>query len=235
MSLEGQVDADFSRARRKAILRRAMAHLRRDPTFERLPCFEETRRRLGAVGGVHRGLRVVRSNVVVGSVGRCSEFDEAFLPARASTEKRWKRIDRAFHRAEEFPPVSLYKLGDAYFVLDGNHRVSVYRYHGVEWIDAEVTEFRAPLPQSRRGGNKPDRADQERGRTEVYEMLDPQLPKQLREDMLREAEMNRQTKALRAARKRHSGAGRRSALAWELKRYAGRLSKLLRVLKKTSW
>jgi len=37
----------------------------------------------------------------------------------------------------------VYKVG-AYFVLDGNHRVSVARCHGVEWIDADVTEFRAP-------------------------------------------------------------------------------------------
>ena len=42
------------------------------------------------------------------------------------------------------PPVTLYKLGDDYFVQDGHHRVSVYRFHGVEWLDAEVTEFRIP-------------------------------------------------------------------------------------------
>jgi hypothetical protein len=66
------------------------------------------------------------------------------LPARkVSVEARWKRIDRAFYLGEELPPVSLYKIGGAYFILDGNHRVSVYRYHGVKWIDAEVTEFRA--------------------------------------------------------------------------------------------
>jgi hypothetical protein len=28
-----------------------------------------------------------------------------------------------------------------YFVLDGHHYVSLARYHGVEWIDAYVTEF----------------------------------------------------------------------------------------------
>ena len=67
----------------------------------------------------------------------------AFLPAKASVGERWKHIDRAFHRGEELPPVSLYDVGGAYFVLDGNHRVSVARYHGVKWIDADVTEFRA--------------------------------------------------------------------------------------------
>jgi len=37
--------------------------------------------------------------------------------------------------------VSLYKLDGVYFVLDGNHRVSVARYHGVSAVEAEVTEF----------------------------------------------------------------------------------------------
>src|SRR5918994_1913594 len=39
-------------------------------------------------------------------------------------------------------PITLYRLGDAYFVEDGNHRVSVARFHGAEWIDADVTELR---------------------------------------------------------------------------------------------
>jgi hypothetical protein len=63
------------------------------------------------------------------------------MPANESVGERWKSIDRAFHRGEELPPVSLYKVGSFYFVLDGHHRVSVATYHGVEWIDAYVTEF----------------------------------------------------------------------------------------------
>ena len=63
------------------------------------------------------------------------------MPTKASSEERWKRVDRAFHRGEELPPVTLYKVGSFYFVLDGHHRVSVASYHGVEWIDAYVTEF----------------------------------------------------------------------------------------------
>ena len=80
-----------------------------------------------------------------GSVGRCSEFDSDFMPAKASAEDRWKHVDRAFHRGKEMPPVSLYKVGSFYFVLDGHHRLSVASYQGVEWIDAEVTEFGAGL------------------------------------------------------------------------------------------
>jgi hypothetical protein len=233
MNLEEQTDADFGRARRKAMLRRAMARLRRDPLSERPPCFEETRTRLSARGRVYRGLRVVRPKDVVGSVGRCSEFDRTFLPARASTEERWKRIDRAFHRAEEFPPVSLYKLGDAYFVLDGNHRVSVYRFHGVEWMDAEVTEFQAPssIPSPKERG----RADESsrKGGSKVHETMDFRIAKQRHEEMLREAEMNRLAKALRVANKQRTHINRTSTLTWELKRIAGRLLKLLKASRVT--
>ena len=42
--------------------------------------------------------------------------------------------------------MSLYKIGDAYFVRDGNHRVSVARQQGVEMIDAEVVELRSRVP-----------------------------------------------------------------------------------------
>jgi hypothetical protein len=50
-------------------------------------------------------------------------------------------VDRAFHRGLDLPAVRLYKVGNAYFVEDGNHRVSVARYQGVEMIEADVIEF----------------------------------------------------------------------------------------------
>jgi hypothetical protein len=141
MNLEVQVDADFSNARRRALLRRMRSRLRRDNATNRLLCFDEIRKIPGAVGRIYRGMRTVPIRQVGGSVGRCSEFDGDFMPVKTSVGERWKRIDRAFHRGEELPPVSLYKVGGFYCVLDGHHRVSVASYHGVEWIDAYVTEF----------------------------------------------------------------------------------------------
>ena len=83
---------------------------------------------------------------IVGSLNRYRDFDRAFLPTRAGLEERWKRIDRAYHRREELPSVSLYKIGESYFVVDGNHRVSVARYQGVEMLDAEVIAIRSQVP-----------------------------------------------------------------------------------------
>jgi hypothetical protein len=44
------------------------------------------------------------------------------------------------------PPVELFKIGDVYFVRDGNHRVSVARTNGASHIEAVVTEVKTPIP-----------------------------------------------------------------------------------------
>ncbi len=146
MSIEEQVDKDFERVRRRALMRRMGAWLRKDVCSGSLPSFEEARRILGGFVRVPRGIRAVPVAKIVGSVGRTRDFDKAFLPKRASAATRWKRVDRAFYGAEELPPVRLFKVGDEYFVEDGNHRVSVARYQGVEMIDAEVVELLTGIP-----------------------------------------------------------------------------------------
>lgn len=157
MSLEEQVDKDFERARRRAFVARVVARLRRDPKGSGMVSFDEVRRLARADNRSYLGLRMVEVSKIAGSVGRHREFDGRFMPTKASAFK-WKRVDRAFHRGVDLSPVSLYKLGDSYFVHDGNHRVSVARYHGVEWIDAEVTEFRPWLvddPEASSSGAQP--------------------------------------------------------------------------------
>jgi hypothetical protein len=141
-----QSDRDFSRARRRAFLRRIGAYLRRDPGSNQLLSFDEVKGALGAISQVYLGLREVPVSKIVGSVGRHRDFDRAFLPSKPDLGTRWRRIDEIMHRDEELPPVSLYKIGDAYFVQDGNHRVSVARQQGVEMIDAEVIELRTRVP-----------------------------------------------------------------------------------------
>jgi hypothetical protein len=141
MDLNEQVDADFTRARRRARLRAVAARIRRERTSNRLLSFDDVRRELVANNRLQRGTRVVQADQIVGSVGRWRDFDRSFLPARASVRHKWKRIDRAFQRGEDLPPVELYEIGDAYFVVDGHHRVSVARYHDVPTVEASVAEF----------------------------------------------------------------------------------------------
>jgi len=146
MNLNEQVDADFTRARRRARLRALVARIRREHASNRLLSFDDLRREHAANNRFYRGTRVVEVEEIVGSVGRWRDFDRSFLPARTSMAERWKRIDRAFQRGEDLPPVELYEIGDAYFVMDGHHRVSVARFHDVPTVEATVAEFHPKFP-----------------------------------------------------------------------------------------
>ena len=139
-----QVDKDFAIARRRARMRGLGARLskRRSGSGTLVP-FEETRRALGAVGGIRLGTWAVELSRVVGSVGQHERFDAAFMPLRGASPERWKRVDLAFLTGLDLQPVSLRALDGAYFVEDGHNRISVARFHGAEWIDAEVTQFRS--------------------------------------------------------------------------------------------
>jgi len=153
MDLNEQVDWDFTRVRRKAWLRWLWLSLRREPAACGASLsFDKARRSHLAYNRVHRGLRLVDPEKIVGSVGRRKDFDRRFMPLRASAGERWKRVDLAFYQDKMLPPVSLYKMGDDYFVEDGNHRVSVARYHGVPAVEANVTEFRPSRVESRDAG-----------------------------------------------------------------------------------
>lgn len=108
--------------------------------------FDEVRQRLRAHAQHDGGLRQVPISQIVGSVGRYRDFDRAFLPRQRQTKDRWLSIDRAYYNDVLLPPIEIYRLGETYFVKDGNHRVSVARERGQEFIDAHVIEVDAPAP-----------------------------------------------------------------------------------------
>jgi hypothetical protein len=139
-----QIRGDFEHARRKAAWRRVISRLtgRRNELLR----FDEVRRQLRAQGQHYAGPRAVPLAAIVGSIGRYRDFDSAFLPRQNQTRGRWLNIDRAHYEELTLPPVELYGLGETYFVKDGNHRVSVARERGQEFVDANVIELEAPVP-----------------------------------------------------------------------------------------
>ena len=103
------------------------------------------RRRRAACGrspAATSGLKPIPLSQVVGTDSRESDFDRAFHPRRSDIRHRWQQLERAYPDAA-FPPIVAYQLGDAYFVIDGHHRVAIARQNGMETIDAEVTELTA--------------------------------------------------------------------------------------------
>ncbi|HDQ34822.1 MAG TPA: hypothetical protein ENN14_00725 [Chloroflexi bacterium] len=134
----------FKRARRKALWNALLAALTGRPN--QLLAWDEVKDKLHMGGQIYRGIQQVPISQIIGSVNRYRDFDRAFLPAQEFTADRWRGISRAFYREENLPPVTLYQIGETYFVLDGNHRVSVARERGQEFIDAEVIEAQTRVP-----------------------------------------------------------------------------------------
>ena len=135
---------DFQDARRRAAIQDLKARLTGES--DNLLNYDEVAQMLHAEGTTRRGLEEVPLDAIVGSVGRYGDFTRTFLPRRDSDQERWAKIKvRALYEGG-FPPVELYKIGDAYFVLDGNHRVSVLRQHGAPTVQAYVTEVQTRVP-----------------------------------------------------------------------------------------
>src|SRR5215216_4410997 len=140
---------DFSRARRSRLLADIARRLRREPDDVGLILpFEEVVDALGRTGQHDLGVHAVPLDNIVGTVDRTVDFDRGFRPTSQRLRSRWERIAAAQRRGEAMPPVSLFKIGDLYFVRDGHHRVSVAKSQGRDDIDAYVTEVTTKLKLS---------------------------------------------------------------------------------------
>jgi len=137
---------DFRQARRRAAMEQIMARLTGRSVD--LLSYEEVRQKLRARESVRWELKDIPLNAIVGSVGRYADFTRSFLPRQDSDEERWARVKIAVTDLSGLPPVKVYQIGDAYFVLDGHHRVSVARQIGATHIEAYVTEVRSKVPLS---------------------------------------------------------------------------------------
>ncbi|MHB8280022.1 MAG: hypothetical protein ACYDIA_20585 [Candidatus Humimicrobiaceae bacterium] len=103
--------------------------------------FEKIKKGFGLYKQASLGVQVVSVEDIVGSFDRYRDFDKFFLPKKNHLQYRWAHIHNLLVRDVILPPVKLYKVSEIYFVVDGNHRVSVSKKIGVRFIDAEVIEF----------------------------------------------------------------------------------------------
>ncbi len=136
---------DFNRARNQAQIKQLLARL--TGAQVQLLSFDEVRHTLRLQGSIERGLQDIPLDAIVGSVGRYTDFTRDFLPRKEINPQRWARVMVAANGLVGLPPIEVYQIGSAYFVQDGNHRVSVARQMGATYIQAYVTEVhtRAPL------------------------------------------------------------------------------------------
>ncbi len=130
--------ADFQQSRRQAQIEAVLSGLIGRPTG--LLSYEDVRKRLRLGTSVNRGVENVPILSIIGSVGRYHDFTRSFLPRQDSDRDRWARVKVGVTDLSGLSPVELYKIGEAYFVIDGHHRISVARQVGATHIEAYVRE-----------------------------------------------------------------------------------------------
>ena len=140
------VAGDFRSARRRAVLQSIIFRLTGKST--ELLSYEEVRTKLRARETSARNLEEVPLDRIVGSVGRYKDFTRDFLPTKTNNAERWIRVKMAMVGSSGVPPIEVYRINENYFVLDGNHRVSVAREMGLTHFEAYVNEVAtlAPFP-----------------------------------------------------------------------------------------
>jgi hypothetical protein len=135
-SFDHQVRADFDKARTREIITKILALLKDDS--DELLAFDDVKSILKPRSSTYRGIYPVDISFIVGSEGRYKDFNKLFLPRHPHLRKRWQRVDLAHHQNIILPAIKLYEIGGVFFVRDGNHRVSVAKMQGAQFIDAEV-------------------------------------------------------------------------------------------------
>ena len=134
---------DFLRVRRRQVMSRLARRVGREPgDVDVILPYDEVVAALGYLEESYVGLKTVPLDSILGTVDRAKGFDRQFRPTTARVRARWERIANAVRRGEPMPPISLFQIGEVYFVRDGHHRVSVARALGRTDIDAYVVEVR---------------------------------------------------------------------------------------------
>jgi hypothetical protein len=132
----------FRRARRKARIRKLLTLLtgRQDD----LLVFDEVRHTLSLTHPKKEVLREIPLERIVGTVSRYYDFNRQFNPKLDSDEERWAKV-KELMETQGLEPIEVYQVDDIFFVLDGNHRVSVARHLEAKTIEAYVKEFRTNI------------------------------------------------------------------------------------------
>jgi nucleotide-binding universal stress UspA family protein len=137
---------DFRQAHKQATLEAILARVQGQTAD--LLSYYDVYEQLKATGQSDRGLQEIPVAAIVGSVGRTNDFSRTFLPRNTGNEERWAGLLTVANSQslDKLPPIQVYQIGDAYFVQDGHHRVSIARRQGVSHIKAHVVQIHTRVP-----------------------------------------------------------------------------------------
>ena len=134
---------DFQNARQRASIQEVVARV--TGRSNQLLSYDDVAKKLRLQQRTERGIHNIPLDAIVGSVGRYTDFTRTFLPLQDSDRERWVSVKAAMRGDAGLPAIEVYKVGEVYFVLDGNHRVSIARQEGLKSIEAHVVEFKTDV------------------------------------------------------------------------------------------
>jgi hypothetical protein len=97
-----------------------------------------------------RGSHEIAIEKIVGVLNRPGDFDAHFRPLRAYMMDRWVRTWLQVEH-EGWPCIVLHKIGERYYVENDQYVLSVARESGLNFIQAEVWEYPAPVSSADKG------------------------------------------------------------------------------------
>lgn len=115
------------------------------PRRRRIKCFPSSEAgRLGfsALPPLARPIDIAK---IVGTVDRCDSITPTFLPKKdRERSQRFRSVLRAMQNDIPLPPIEVYQLRHAYYVIDGHHRVAAAIKLKLAYLDAIVTPVALP-------------------------------------------------------------------------------------------
>jgi ADP-ribose pyrophosphatase YjhB (NUDIX family) len=144
MYSENISNQNFRTARMRSFFKSIYSRLKREDDC--LPALGEILDITNAKNEKYVGLCSIPVANIIGSEGRYEDFNKDFFPKKERLRSRWSAIDQILEQDQPLPAISVFKIDEYYFVRDGNHRVSVAKSRGQEFIDAEVTEYVIDVP-----------------------------------------------------------------------------------------
>ncbi len=141
--LDKTAEEDFVKARNKALFNEIQHFL--SPEEVSLISLNDVKQLLKPTNETYVGMKVIPIEKIVGSEGRYNDFDNHFFPKSSHLRNRWQHVDEAALKDIILPPIKVYEISGLYFVRDGNHRVSVAKSRGTEFIDAEVVSLQSEI------------------------------------------------------------------------------------------
>ncbi|PKO12514.1 MAG: universal stress protein UspA [Chloroflexi bacterium HGW-Chloroflexi-10] len=135
---------DFYSAQRHAAVEEIVSRLTGAPS--QLLQYEDVRRHFYALEAADSQLQDIPLDSIIGSVSRQNDFSRKLLPLNANDMERWAKVKTMVEELSGLPPIEVYQVGEAYFIIDGHHRASVARELKSTHIQAYVRKVFTRVP-----------------------------------------------------------------------------------------